>query len=130
MGTNRRRLEREEARAREAFRRRQAEAREAERIEAALVIETWNDKLAAGGPALFSPTFRAAGGYRWLTVLCPGCGTVTDIDLAGIDRHPDASIMSLIPELSCRTCRPHAPLARLIGLSRDRPQARRSETAG
>ena len=27
--------------------------------------------------------------------------------------------MSLIPELSCRNCRPHAPFAQLKGLRRD-----------
>ncbi|MFL4984816.1 MAG: hypothetical protein ACJ8EN_14610 [Xanthobacteraceae bacterium] len=29
-----------------------------------------------------------------------------EIDLANVDRHPDASITSLIPDLSCRMCRP------------------------
>jgi len=46
-------------------------------------------------------------------VHCPGCGTVKDVDLLKIDRHPGAPITSLIPELSCRNCRPHAPFARL-----------------
>jgi hypothetical protein len=52
---------------------------------------------------MFSPTMRAAmiAGYRWLTASCPGCGMVSDVDLTTVDRHPDGSIMSLIPALSC-----------------------------
>ena len=123
MSTNRRRLEREEARAREARDRARAEAERVARDEAVRVIEMWNQALAAGGRVWFSPTIRAAAvtGYRWLTVYCPGCGTVSDVDLAKLDRHPDSSIMSLIPELSCRTCRPHAPFAQLKRLSREKP---------
>ena len=120
MGINRRQLEREEAR--EEKRRRQEEARQVEIAEAREVIETWNTKVAAGRRILSAPTFGAArlAGYRWLTVYCPGCGTVKEIDLAKIDRHPDASITSLIPDLSCRMCRPHAPFAQLRRLTRDR----------
>jgi hypothetical protein len=36
---------------------------------------------------------------------------------AELDRHPDAAITSLIPWLSCRSCRPHAPFAELVRLS-------------
>ena len=115
MGINRRQLEREEARAREEERRRQQELRQVEIAEANQVIEAWNTKLAAGRRILSAPTFGAArlAEYRWLTVYCPGCGTVKEIDLNKIDRHPDASITSLIPDLSCRMCRPHAPFAQL-----------------
>jgi len=122
MGINRRQLEREEARARQEERRRQEEARQVEIAEANQVIEAWNTKLAAGRRILSAPTFGAArlAEYRWLTVYCPGCGTVKEIDLAKIDRHPDASITSLIPDLSCRMCRPHAPFAQLKRLARDR----------
>lgn len=80
-----------------------------------------------GGRVVFSPTLRAAAvaGYRWLTVYCPSCNTETDVDLAAIDRHPDASLISLIPEFSCRTCRPNAPVfAKLRRVSRERPEQR------
>jgi|SRR5262245_37275632 len=121
MGPNRRALERQEARAREAQRRKQDESQQADIAEAVQIIEAWNDRLVSGRRALFSLTIGAAtiAGYRWLTVLCPSCGTLKDIDLAKIDRHPDASIMSLIPELSCRNCRPNAPFAQLKRLSRN-----------
>jgi hypothetical protein len=130
MGVNRRRLEREEARARKEKRRRQEDARRVEIAEACDVIEAWNAKVAAGRRILSAPTFGAArlAGYRWLTVYCPGCGTVKDMDLAGIDRHPDASITSLIPDLSCRMCRPHAPFAQLRRLARERAAEKPPDT--
>ena len=40
------------------------------------------------------------------------------IDLRRLDRHPDAAATSLIPALSCRSCRPNAPFAELVRLSR------------
>jgi hypothetical protein len=54
-------------------------------------------------------------GILW--VRCPACRTTTAIDLRNIDRHRDAGITSLIPSLSCRSCRPHAPFAELVRLS-------------
>lgn len=38
--------------------------------------------------------------------------------LRTLDRHPDAAVTSLIPALSCRSCRPNAPFAELMRLSR------------
>jgi len=38
-------------------------------------------------------------------------------DLRHLDRHPDAAITSLIPALSCRSCRPNAPFAELLKLA-------------
>jgi len=35
-----------------------------------------------------------------------------------LDRHRDAAVSSLIPALSCRSCRPNAPFAELVRLSR------------
>jgi hypothetical protein len=46
----------------------------------------------------------------------PGCGVVGEIDLRALDRHPGASLESLIPELSCTRCSPNPPFAKLIGL--------------
>ena len=43
---------------------------------------------------------------------------VSAIDLRTLDRHPDAAVTSLIPALSCRACRPNAPFAELVRLSR------------
>jgi hypothetical protein len=64
-------------------------------------------------PMLFSPTIGAAitAGYWFLWVRCPACRTINAIDLRAVDRHPDAAVSSLIPALSCRSCRPNAPFA-------------------
>jgi len=43
------------------------------------------------------------------------------IDLRTLDRHPGASISSLIPSLSCRRCSPNAPFVRLEMLTAERP---------
>jgi hypothetical protein len=39
-------------------------------------------------------------------------------DLRTLDRHREAAVTSLIPALSCRSCRPNAPFAELVQLSR------------
>src|SRR5262249_35730670 len=59
-----------------------------------------------------------AAGYWFLWVRCPACRTINTIDLRVVDRHPDAAVSSLIPALSCRSCRPNAPFAELVRLSR------------
>jgi hypothetical protein len=70
-------------------------------------------------PMLFSPTIGAAinAGYWFLWVRCPACRTINAIDVRGLDRHPDTAVSSLIPALSCRSCRPNAPFAELVRLS-------------
>jgi hypothetical protein len=69
---------------------------------------------------LFSPTIGATitACYWFLWVPCPACRTINAIDLRTLDRHPDAAVTSLIPSLSCRSCRPNAPFAELVRLSR------------
>ncbi len=69
---------------------------------------------------LFSPTIGAAitARYWFLWVRCPACRTTNAIDLSTLDRHPDVAVASLIPALSCRSCRPNAPFAELVRLSR------------
>jgi hypothetical protein len=42
---------------------------------------------------------------------------INAIDLRTLDRHHDAAVTSLIPLLSCRSCRPNAPFAELVRLS-------------
>jgi hypothetical protein len=46
----------------------------------------------------WSPTIRAAllAGTPWLDVFCPGCGTSKAIDLRTVDRHPLASVGTLV----------------------------------
>jgi hypothetical protein len=39
---------------------------------------------------------RALAGTPWLDVFCPGCGTSRAIDLRTLDRHPLASVGTLV----------------------------------
>ena len=72
-----------------------------------------------GRAASFYPTIGTAiaAGMPWLKAQCPACLNTGEIDLRVIDIHPDATISMLIPMLSCVRCRPHAPFAKLTGLS-------------
>jgi hypothetical protein len=82
------------------------------------VVDIWNSRLAAGRELFLSPTIRAAILARkpFLTFYCPACHVTGRVDLRKIDRHRGTSITSLIPELSCRRCKPNAPFVRLTGL--------------
>lgn len=120
MGYNKRKLadQRRQAAEREAASRRATEGQvlgDAERL-----IAAWNERQAKRMPMLFAPTIGAAIAARhwFLWVRCPACRTTSAIDLRALDRHPDAAITSLIPALSCRSCRPNAPFAELVCLSR------------
>ena len=120
MGFNRRKMEdqRREAAEKEAATRRATDARVLE--DAERLIAAWNERQAMRGPMIFSPTIGAAikAGYWFLWVRCPACRTTNAIDLRALDRHPDAAMTSLLPALSCRSCRPNAPFAELVRLSR------------
>jgi hypothetical protein len=120
MGFNRRKMESERA----AAAAKEAEARRAlgrQIVEDAdRLIATWNARQEGHMPMLFSPTIDAAiaARYWFLWVRCPACRTTTSVDLRTVDRHPDAAVTSLIPALSCRSCRPSPPFAELLKLAR------------
>jgi hypothetical protein len=119
MGFNRRNLE---AGQRHAAERKAAEQRATNVLvleDAERLIAAWNERQAKRMPMLFSPTIGAAirAGYWFLWVRCPACRTTNAIDLRTLDRHHDAAVSSLIPVLSCRSCRPNAPFAELVKLS-------------
>jgi hypothetical protein len=120
MGFNRRKLEAEQrlVAERKAAEQRATNAQifeDAERL-----IAAWDERQAKRMPMLFSPTIGAAirAGYWFLWIRCPACRTINAIDLRTLDRHHDAAVTSLIPALSCRSCRPNAPFAELVRLSR------------
>jgi hypothetical protein len=119
MGFNRRKMEADQkARAdKEAAARRATDPQVLE--DAERLVAVWNDRQARRMPLLFSPTIGAAiaARYWFLWVRCPACRTINAIDLRTVDRHPDAAVTSLIPWLSCRSCRPNAPFAELVRLS-------------
>ena len=87
-------------------------------------------ELAAGGDMLWSPMIRAAmlADTPWLDVFCPGCGTSRAIDLRTIDRHPLASVGTLVLGLRCSWCPGSAPMPKLLGLFALLP-ARRADAA-
>jgi len=120
MGFNRRKLkaDRKAKADAEAAARRANDAQVLE--DAERLIAAWNERQARRMPMLFSPTIEAALASRhWcLWVRCPACRTTQSIDLRTLDRHPDAAVASLIPALSCRSCRPNAPFAELLRLSK------------
>jgi hypothetical protein len=118
MGFNRRKLgdQRRAAADKEAASRR-ADAQVLE--DAEHLIAAWNERQEKRMPMVFSPTIGAAiaARYWFLWVRCPACRTINAIDLRTLDRHRDAVVTSLIPALSCRSCRPNAPFADLVRLS-------------
>jgi hypothetical protein len=119
MGFNKRRMDSERA----AAAAKEAEARRALGpqilADAESLIGVWNERQARRMPMLFAPTIGAAitACYWFLWVRCPACRTTQSIDLRTLDRHRDATVTSLIPSLSCRSCRPNAPFAELLCLS-------------
>ena len=123
MGFNRRAQEREHAAARAADEAKRAEAERKAAADTQKIVEIWNARQAGGRELWFYPTIGAAiaAGLPWLTYSCPGCRMVGSVDLRTLDRHPGASISSLIPSLSCRRCSPHAPFAKLEMLTAERP---------
>ena len=90
----------------------------ATRADSKAVVDRWNEQLAAGRDMLWSPTIRAAmlAGTPWLDVFCPACGTSKAIDLRTIDRHPLASVGTLVLGLRCSWCPGSAPMPKLLGL--------------
>jgi hypothetical protein len=90
---------------------------EAARADAYRVVERWNQDLAAGRDMWWSPTIRAAivAGMPWLDIHCPGCPTSRALDIRTIDRHPLASVGSLVLGLRCSWCPNSAPMPRIVG---------------
>jgi hypothetical protein len=120
MGFNKRKMEdrRRQAAEQEAAARRATEKQILE--DADHLIGEWNERQAKRMPMLFSPTIGAAitAGYWFLRARCPACRTTGDVDLRKLDRHRGAAVTALIPALSCRSCRPNAPFAELLSLSK------------
>src|SRR5690349_22977422 len=119
MGFNRRKMEDERRRAAEKTATEQRATDSQIMADAERLVAVWNDRQKRRMPMLFSPTIGAAitAGYWFLWVRCPACRTTNAIDLRTFDRHRDAAVTSLIPSLSCRSCRPNAPFAELVRLS-------------
>ena len=115
MGFNRRKMEDERRRAAEKTATEQRATDSQIMADAERLVAVWNDRQKRRMPMLFAPTIGAAiaAGYWFLWVRCPACRTINAIDLRTLDRHHDAAVTSLVPALSCRSCRPNAPFAEL-----------------
>src|SRR5882762_5646188 len=90
------------------------------------VVERWN----AERSPLWSPTIRCAitAGTPWLDIYCPGCRTSRAIDIRTFDRHPLASVGSLVIGLQCSWCPGLAPMPVLTALHALPPAARWSKS--
>ena len=62
-------------------------------------------------------------------VYCPGCRTYRNLDLRTLDRHPLASVGSLVVGLRCSWCRGSTPMPKIMGL-RAAPMAGSTTGAG
>lgn len=88
-------------------------------------VTKWN-ALMERGAARHKPDWSPMVGvavmarYYWLDAWCPGCRQVKQLDLRTIDRHRQTTLYGLIPLLSCQSCQPHPPFARLLRLSEHR----------
>jgi hypothetical protein len=107
------------------------EVREGERFHEtahrALAVEAvtkWNG-LMERGAARHRPNWSPmigvaiAAEFYFLDVLCPGCRQVKQVDLRTLNRHERTTLHGLIPKLSCRSCQPNPPFAKLVRLSQD-----------
>jgi len=55
-------------------------------------------------------------GTPWLDVYGAGCNTSRAIDIRKVDRHPLASVGSLVPGLRCKWCLGSARMPKITGL--------------
>jgi hypothetical protein len=71
-------------------------------------------KVATPAVAVSGPRDRRADpSFALIEVSYPASEQVGAVDLRTLDRHPGASISSLIPSVSSRRCSPNAPFAKL-----------------
>ncbi len=103
-----------------------AAAERANQQAALAVVERWNTERSP----LWSPTIRCAitAGTPWLDIYCPGCRTSRAIDIRTFDRHPLASVGSLVIGLQCSWCPGLAPMPVLTALHALPPAARWSKS--
>jgi hypothetical protein len=86
-------------------------------------VTKWN-ALMERGAARHRPNWSPiigvaiAARFYFLDVLCPGCRPVKRVDLRTLNRHEQTTLYGLIPKLSCRSCQPHPPFAKLVLLAR------------
>ena len=70
------------------------------------VVGLWNARIARDAEPLFVPTIAAAlrAARPFLEFQCRACGLIGEVDVRKFDRHPRATLNSLVPEMSCPRC--------------------------
>lgn len=99
-------LSQREAEARAAGERMLREAQAQLQFADRLKCEAWNAIMFCGGPAVDSPTIRAAirSGFHLLRVCCNGCLAERDVDLRTVHRPPDSQVHLIENSLFCEAC--------------------------
>jgi hypothetical protein len=95
----------------------------AQRALAKHAVTKWNalmERSAARHKPDWSPmvSVAIAAHFYFLDVFCPGCRRIKQVDLRKLDRHDRTTLHGLIPLLSCRSCQPNPPFAKLVKLSK------------
>ena len=85
-------------------------------------VTTWNalmERSAKRHKPEWSPMVGVAIAARFyfLDAFCPGCRQIKQVDLRKLDRHERTTLHGLVPLLTCKSCQPHPPFARLVNLS-------------
>jgi len=80
-------------------------------------VSRWNklmERSAARHKPGWSPMVgvAVAAQFYFLDVFCPGCRQIKQVD------HERTTLHGLIPLLSCRSCQPNPPFAKLVKLSK------------
>ena len=86
-------------------------------------VTRWNklmERSASRHKPVWSPMVgvAVAAKFYFLDVSCPGCGQLKQVDLRKLDRHERTTLHGLIPLLSCQSCQPNPPFAKLVKLSK------------
>jgi hypothetical protein len=94
----------------------------AHRALAVHAVTRWNKLMERSAPRHkpgWSPMIGVAIAARFyfLDAYCPGCRQLKQVDLRKLERHERTTLYGLIPLLSCRSCQPSPPFARLVRLS-------------
>lgn len=79
--------------------------KERDRQHALKVVDIWNSRAQRRACPSFYPTIASCvvAERPWLQWECLGCQQIGEVDLRTVDRHPDASISSLVTVLALRT---------------------------
>jgi hypothetical protein len=119
MGFNQRRIARDRAAAERAEKERHQRELGRDTAHAEKLVAIWNSRASRKARPSFYPTIETAllAGTPWLAYQCPACQAIGDVDLRDVDRHPMMPISGLISSLSCRSCCPNPPFAKIIALT-------------